>query len=168
MIYYKINPGSWCNWQYLLISFKVSSALEGGPSTGYLLKSTGLSGLKTWRRQHCKRLNKICKRLMIKIKIIADGDCSQQIKRCFLLGRKAMINLDIIIKNRDITLPTKVCKSKLLFLQWPHTNVRGGPWGKLCVGELMFLNCGAGEDFWESPLAERRSNLLTKEFHSRS
>ena len=41
-------------------------------------------------------------------KITADGDCSHEIKRCLLLGRKAMINLDSILKNRDITLPTKV------------------------------------------------------------
>ena len=41
-------------------------------------------------------------------KITADGDCSHEIKRCFLLGRKAMINLDSILKSRDITLPTKV------------------------------------------------------------
>ena len=41
-------------------------------------------------------------------KITADGDCSHEIKRCFILGRKAMINLDSILKNRDITLLTKV------------------------------------------------------------
>ena len=41
-------------------------------------------------------------------KITADGDCSHEIKRCFLLGRKAMTNLDKILKSRDITLPTKV------------------------------------------------------------
>ena len=41
-------------------------------------------------------------------KITADGDCSQDIKRCLLLGRKAMTNLDSILKSRDITLPTKV------------------------------------------------------------
>ena len=40
-------------------------------------------------------------------KITANGDCSQEIKRCLLLGRKAMTNLDSILKNRDITLPTK-------------------------------------------------------------
>ena len=42
-------------------------------------------------------------------KITADGDCSDEIKRCLLLGRKAMTNLDNILKSRDITLPTKVC-----------------------------------------------------------
>ena len=41
-------------------------------------------------------------------KITADGDCSHEIKRCLLLGRKAMINLDSILKSRDITLPTNV------------------------------------------------------------
>ena len=41
-------------------------------------------------------------------KITADGDCSHEIKRCFLLGRKAMANLDSILKSRDITLPTKI------------------------------------------------------------
>jgi len=41
-------------------------------------------------------------------KITADGDCSHEIKRCLLLGKKAMTNLDSILKNRDITLPTKV------------------------------------------------------------
>ena len=45
-------------------------------------------------------------------KITADGDCSHEIKRCLLLGRKAMNILDSIFKNRDITLPTKVCLVK--------------------------------------------------------
>ena len=44
----------------------------------------------------------------MKFKITADGDCSHEIKRCLLLGRKAMTNLDSILKSRDITLPTKV------------------------------------------------------------
>ena len=48
-------------------------------------------------------------------KITADGDCSQEIKRHFLLGRKVMTNLDSILKSRDITLPTKVCLDKAMF-----------------------------------------------------
>ena len=47
-------------------------------------------------------------------KITADGDCSHDIKRCLLLGRKAMTNLDSISKSRDITLPTKVCLVKAM------------------------------------------------------
>ena len=47
-------------------------------------------------------------------KITADGDCSHEIKRCLLRGRKAMANLDSILKHRDITLPTKVCLVKAI------------------------------------------------------
>ena len=47
-------------------------------------------------------------------KITADGDCSNEIKRCLLLGRKAVTNLDSILKNRDITLLTKVCVVKAM------------------------------------------------------
>ena len=47
-------------------------------------------------------------------KITADGDCSHEIKRCLLLGRKTMTNLDSLLKSRDITLPTKVCLVKAL------------------------------------------------------
>ena len=48
-------------------------------------------------------------------KITADGDCSHEIKRCLLLGRKAMTNPDSIVKSRDITLPTKVHLVKAMF-----------------------------------------------------
>ena len=47
-------------------------------------------------------------------KITEDGDCSHEIKRCLLLGRKVMTNLDGILKSRDITLPTKVCLVKAI------------------------------------------------------
>ena len=50
-------------------------------------------------------------------KITADGDCSHEIKRHLFLGRKVMTNLDSILKNRDIILPTKVCLIKLWFFQ---------------------------------------------------
>ena len=47
-------------------------------------------------------------------KITADGDCSHEIKRCLLLGNKAMTNLDSVLKSRDITLPTKLCLVKAM------------------------------------------------------
>ena len=47
-------------------------------------------------------------------KVTVDGDCSHEIKRLFLLGRKIMTNLDSILKSRDITLPTKVCLAKAM------------------------------------------------------
>ena len=51
-------------------------------------------------------------------KITADGDCSHEIKRCLLLVRKAMTNLDSVLKSRDINLPTKVLLVRLWFFQW--------------------------------------------------
>ena len=59
-------------------------------------------------------------------KITADGDCSHEIKRCLLLVRKVMTNLDSILKSRDITLSTKVHLGKAMFIQWSCMDVRVG------------------------------------------
>ena len=76
-------------------------------------------------------------------KITADGDCSHEIKRRLLLGRKAMTNLASILKSRDITLPTKVhpCGKK-----YSCMDVRVEIERKLNAEELMPLNCGVGKD----------------------
>ena len=83
-------------------------------------------------------------------KITADGDCSHEIKRPLLLGRKVMTNLDSIFKSRDITLPTKVRIVKAMVFPVVIMDVRVGLWRKLSTEELMLLNCGIGEDSWES------------------
>ena len=77
-------------------------------------------------------------------KITADGDCSYEIKRGLLLGRKVMTNLDSIFKSRVITLPTKV-----LAMVFPVVMYGCESWTvrRLSNEELMFLNCGFGEDF---------------------
>ena len=80
-------------------------------------------------------------------KIAADGDCSHEIKRRLLLGRKAMTNLDSILKSRDITLPTKVCLVKAMV--FPVVMYRCESWTikkNLSAKELIPLNCGIGED----------------------
>ena len=56
----------------------------------------------------------------------ADGDCCHEIKRCLFLVRKAMTNLDSILKSRDITLPTKVRLVKAMVFQWLYMDVRVG------------------------------------------
>jgi len=75
-------------------------------------------------------------------KITADGDSSHEIKRCLLLGRKAMTKLDSILKSRDITLLTKV------YLVFPVFMYECESWSikKLSFKELVFLNCGVEED----------------------
>ena len=78
-------------------------------------------------------------------KITADGDCSHEIKRRLLFGRKAMTNLDSILKSRAITLPTNVHLVKAMV--FPVVMYGCESWTiKLSTKELMLLNCGVGED----------------------
>ena len=79
-------------------------------------------------------------------KITANGDCSHEIKRHLLLGRKAMINLDSILKSRDITLPTKICLVKAMVFPVIMCGCESWTIKKLSAEELMLLNCGVGED----------------------
>ena len=77
-------------------------------------------------------------------KITADGDCSHEIKRCLLLGRRVMTNLDSILKSRDVTLPTKVCLVKAMV--FPVVIYGCESWTIKKVELSMLLNCGVGED----------------------
>ena len=78
-------------------------------------------------------------------KITKDGECSHEIKRCSLLGRKAMSKLHSILKSRDVTLPTKVHLVKAM--GFPVVMYGCESWTiKLSANELMLLNCGVGED----------------------
>ena len=79
-------------------------------------------------------------------KITADGDCSHKIKRCLLLGRKVMTNLDSILKSRDITLPTKVCLVKAMVFPVVMYGCESWTIKKAEAKELMLLDCGVGEN----------------------
>ena len=79
-------------------------------------------------------------------KITVDGDCSHEIKRCLLLGRKAITNTDGILKSRDITLPTKVCLVKAMVFPVVMYGCESWTIRKLSAKELMLLKCGVGED----------------------
>ena len=83
-------------------------------------------------------------------KIIADGDCSHEIKRRMLLGRKVMTKLDSILRSRDITFPTKVHLVKAMVFPVVMYGYESWTIKKLSTEELMLLNCGVGEDSWES------------------
>ena len=80
----------------------------------------------------------------------SGGDCSHEIKRRLLLGRKVMTNLDSILKSRDITLSTKVCLVKAMIFPVVMYGCESWIWRKLSAEEMMFLNCDVGEDSWES------------------
>ena len=79
-------------------------------------------------------------------KITADGDCSHEIKRRLLLGRKVMTNLDSIFKSRDISLPTKVHLVKAMVFPVIMYGCENWTVRRLSTEELMLLNCGVGED----------------------
>ena len=79
-------------------------------------------------------------------KITADGDYSHEIKRHLLLGRKAMTNLDSILKGRDITLPTKVCLVKAMVFPVDMYGYESWTIKQAEHQKLMLLNCGVGED----------------------
>ena len=65
-------------------------------------------------RKYFKTSGKDSTKIKIQSKITADGDCSHEIKRCLLLGRKTMTNLESILESRDITLPTKIRPAKAM------------------------------------------------------
>ena len=79
-------------------------------------------------------------------KITADGDCSHEIKRHLLLGRKVMTNLDSILKSRDITLPTKAHLVKAMVFLVVMYGCESWTIKKAFELSLMLLNCGVGED----------------------
>ena len=79
-------------------------------------------------------------------KVTADGECSHEIKRHLLLGRKVMTNLDSILKSRDITLPTQVCLVKAMVFPVVMYGCESWTVKKAECRELMLLNCGVGED----------------------
>ena len=79
-------------------------------------------------------------------KITADGDCSHEIKRCLLLGRKVMTNLDSIFKSRDITLPTKVHLVKAMVFPGVMYGCESWTVKKAECQRIDASNCGVGED----------------------
>ena len=83
-------------------------------------------------------------------KITADGDCIHQVKRRLLIGRKATINLDSILKSRDITFPRNVPIVKAMAFSVVMYGCESWTIRRLRTEELMLLSCGVGEDSWES------------------
>ena len=79
-------------------------------------------------------------------KITVDGDCSHEIKKHLLLGRKSMTNLDTILKSRDITLLTKIHIVKAMVLLVVTYGCQSWTIKKVESQKLMLLNCGVGED----------------------
>ena len=108
-------------------------------------KIMAFSPITSWQI-HGETIETVTDFILLGSKITADGDCSHEIKKCLLLGRKAMTNLDSILKSRDTTLPTKVRLVKAMVFPVVIYGCESWTIGKLSTEELMLLNCGVGED----------------------
>ena len=91
----------------LLMKVKEESVKAGLKLNIQKATSTASGPITSWQIE-AETMKTVTDFIFLGSKITADGDCSHEIKRCLLLGRKAMTNLDSILKSRDITLPTKV------------------------------------------------------------
>ena len=129
----------------LLMKVKEESVTVGLKLSIQKTKIMAFSPITSWQMDE-ETVETVTDFIFLGSKITADGDCSHEIKRCLLLGRKAMTNLDSILKSRDITLPTKVCLVKAMAFPVVMYGCESWTTRKLSTEELMFLNCGVGED----------------------
>ena len=114
----------------LKLSIKRTKIMASGPITSWQIK-----------RENMKVVTDF---LFWGSKITADGDCSHKIRRCFLLGRKVMTNLHSVLKNKDITLPTKVHIVKAMVSPVAMYRYESWTMKKFEPQELMLSNCDVG------------------------
>ena len=88
---------------FLKLNIQKTKIMASGPIT-------------SWQMANRETMETVTDFIFLGSKITEDGDCSHEIKRCLLLGRKAMTNVDNVLKSRDIALPTKVCVVKATVL----------------------------------------------------
>ena len=104
------------------------------------------SGPITSWQIHGETMETVTDFILLGSKITVNGDCSHEIKRHLLSERKAMTNLDSILKSRDITLPTEVCLVKAMVFPVVMYGCESWTIKKAEYQRLMLLNCGVEED----------------------
>ena len=116
----------------LILNIQKTKIMTSGPITSWQMDGETMEIVKDF--------------IFLGSKITSDGDYSHEIKRCLVLGRKVMTNLDSILKSRDITLPTKGHLVKAMVFPIVMYGCESWIIKKLSAEELMVLNCGVGED----------------------
>ena len=129
----------------LLMKVKEESEIVGSNLNSQKTKIMA-SGPITSREIDGETVETVTDFIFLGSKITADGDCSHEIKRHLLLGRKVMTNQDSILKSRDITLPTKVRLVKAMVFPLVMYGCECWTIKKSECEELMVLNCGVEED----------------------
>ena len=128
-----------------LMSVKEESEKAGLKFSIQTTKIMASNPITSWQI-HGGKVETVTNFIFFGSKITADGDCSREIKRRLLLGRKVMTNLDSIFKSRDITSPTKVHLVKAMFFHVVMYGCEGWTVKKAECQRIDVLNCGVGED----------------------
>ena len=136
--FYSFPPSHYCTW---LVFWRPALI----PGFKYIVLVLILI-LKIWKSTLSYHWDKSWDFIFLGSKITADGDCSHGIKRCLLLGRKVMTNLDHLLKSRDITLPTKVCLVKamvfpVILYGCENWTIKKAECWRSDAFELLFSNC---------------------------
>ena len=113
------------------------------------IKILASSPISSWQIDE-EKVETVIDYIFLGSKITAEGDCSHEIKRCLLLGRKAMANLDSVLKSRDITLLTNVQIVKAMVFPVVRYRCEGWTIKQAECWRIAALNCGTGEESWES------------------
>ena len=129
----------------VLMKVKEESEKVGLKLNVQKIKITASGPTTSWQIDG-KTMERLTDFIFLGSKITKDGDCSHEIERCLLLGRKAMAKLDSILKSRDITLPTMVHLVKAMVFPVVIYGCKSWIRRKLSAKELMLLKCGIGED----------------------
>ena len=129
----------------LLMKVKEESEHAGLKLSIQKTKITVSSPIISWHTEG-ETMETVTDFIFLGSKITADGDCSHEMKKHLLLRRKAMTNLDSILKNRGIILLTKVHLVKAMVFPVVMYGCESWTISKLSTEELMLLNCGVGED----------------------
>ena len=129
----------------LLMKVKVESEKVGLKLNIQKMKIMASSPITSWQIDG-ETVETVAKFIFLGSKITADDGCSHEIKRCLLIGRKVMTNLNSILKSRDITLSTKVRLVKAMVFPMVMYGCENWTVKKMSTEELVLLNCGVGED----------------------
>ena len=116
----------------LKLSIQKTKIMTSGPITSWQIE--------------IEKVEAVTNFIFLHSKITADSDYSHKIKRCFLLGRKAMTNLDSVLKSRDIIFPAKACLVKAMVFPVVMHRCEILTIKMLSTKEVMLSNCGVGED----------------------
>ena len=124
---------------------KVESKKAGSKLNIQKTKIMASGSITLWQTEG-EKVEAVTDFIFLGSRITADGDCSHEIKRCLFLERKAMTNLDSVLKSRDITFPTKVCLVKATVFPVVMYGCESWTIKKAEHRRMMLLNCGVGED----------------------